>query len=439
MNTTPTRAKPPLRVLPVALAPRRVLLVGAGAAAAQKAKAVLESDCELTVIARAPCDPFFAGELPFPLLCREFRLEDVAGRDIVINATGDAALSHMLWASRKAQGYWLNCVDQPECCDFYFSATTRDHDLCVSVSTGGASPRYAQRIRDLVAACLPQRDAAFYEELRQHRHEQAARADEHGKVYLIGCGPGKREHLTLRALQCLQCLEVALIDALVGEEVVALLPRACRRINVSKRKGHQQFAQEEINAMMLEHVRAGRTVGRLKGGDPLVFGRVFEEAAFLLRHGIVPELVGGISSFLSGCLAGGIPPTLRDASAGALVVSAHLRETRFNDDWIPLLKDFPYTLIVLMAHSFAGKIEARARAHGISPGLPAAFVAQIDHPAQTTVIGTLGQLEEMARHCDKPAILVIGKAVAHALEMPHTGKRIVLPRPESCVESFFQK
>lgn len=419
--------KPPesLRVLPIALLPKRVLLIGAGRAAAQKARALLESDCELTVITRAIRDPFFDGG--FPLLLRDFRMEDTHDQEIVINATGDAALSRDLWENRKAAGYWLNCVDMPEYCDFYFSATVRNHDLCVSVSTGGASPRYAQRIRDLIAASLPMREAAFYQDLRRSRTRGQARGfGERGKVYLIGCGPGKKEHLTLRALQSLHVLDVALIDALVGEEIIALLPRDCQKIDVSKRKGHQQFAQEEINAMMLEHARQGRTVGRLKGGDPLIFGRLFEEAAFLLRHGITPELVSGISAFLSGCLAGGIPLTVRDCSAGALIVSAHLRETRFNGDWIPLLKDFPYTLIVLMAHSFAGKILERARADGIPLTRAAAFVSRIDHPEQTTVIGTLGQLEDMASRCDKPAILVLGEAVTRTLEMPYTGKRIVL-------------
>ncbi|MDR2164759.1 MAG: uroporphyrinogen-III C-methyltransferase [Zoogloeaceae bacterium] len=418
-----------MHVLPVALTPKRILLIGAGRVAAQKARALLDSDCEIAVIARSIRDPFFLAAFPHPLHLRAFAPDDARGWDIVIDATGDRTLSKRLWERRKALGYWLNCVDIPEYCDFYFGATYRNHDLCVSVSTGGASPRYAQRIRDLIAATLPERDTVFYRELRESRkseRKQVENRGQTGKVFLIGCGPGSREQLTLKALKTLKFLDVALIDALVGREIVELLPEDCRRIDVSKRKGCQQFPQETINAMMLDHARQGFRVGRLKGGDPLVFGRLFEEATFLSRHGVALEIMNGISAFLSGCLAGGITPTLRDYSAGALVVSAHLRETRFNSDWIPLLKDFPYTLIVLMAHSFAGKIREAAQNAGVPLDIPAAFVSKIDSPGQTTVIGTLEKLETMARHCDKPAILVIGKAVAKALEMPHTGKRITL-------------
>ncbi|MDR1648458.1 MAG: uroporphyrinogen-III C-methyltransferase [Zoogloeaceae bacterium] len=422
-----------MNVLPLALTPKRILLIGAGHAAAQKARAILQSDCALGVIAQAERDPFFAENRA---RLAEFRLERfdfqyAKGWDILVNATGDAALSRTLWEARKTQGYWLNCVDQPEFCDFYFSATVRDHDLCVSVSSGGTSPRYAQRIRDLIAAVLPRKSAAFYRALTAARTQKKAgmaanETNVPGKVFLIGCGPGSRDNLTLRALSLLPFLEVALIDALADPEIVALLPPDCRRVDVSKRKGKTAFTQEEINARLLAFARQGLRVGRLKGGDPMLFGRVFEEAAFLLEHGIVPEIVNGVSSFLAGCRAGGIPPTLRAVSTGALVVSAHLKEARFNEDWIPLLNTLPYTVIVLMAWSFAARIRESARRHGVPLTTPAAFVAHIDRPEQTTVLGTLDQLEAMAAQCATPAILIIGEAVAHARQLPHTGRRVTL-------------
>ncbi|MDR2678702.1 MAG: uroporphyrinogen-III C-methyltransferase [Zoogloeaceae bacterium] len=425
-----------MNILPLALTPKRILLIGAGRAAAQKARAILESDCALGVIACEMRDPFFwENRTRFAeIMVAPFDLQHVQGWDILVNATGDTALSRILWAARKTHGYWLNCVDQPEFCDFYFGATVRDHALCVSVSSGGASPRYAQRIRDLIAAVLPRQSAAFYQALTTARARKktgtqinaAQIQTQTGKVFLIGCGPGSRDNLTLRALNLLPFLEVALIDALVDPEIVALLPPDCRRIDVSKRKGKAAFTQEEINAQLLAIARQGLRVGRLKGGDPMLFGRVFEEAAFLLEHGIVPEIVNGVSSFLAGCRAGGIPPTLRTVSTGTLVVSAHLKETRFNEDWIPFLNTLPYTVIVLMAWSFAARIRESARRHGVPLTLPAAFVAHIDRPEQTTILGTLDQLEEMAAQCATPAILVIGEAVAHARQLPYTGRRIVL-------------
>jgi uroporphyrin-III C-methyltransferase/precorrin-2 dehydrogenase/sirohydrochlorin ferrochelatase len=413
-----------MNVLPIALTPRRVLLIGAGKAAAQKARALLQGDCEIDVVAREIRDDFFYSREvqlgDFDLDWLEARQEADA-YDIVVDAAGDRALSRRLWENRRRLRYWLNSVDQPDLCDFHFGATVRDHDLCVSVNSGGASPRYAQAVRDLVAAVLPRRDAAFYEELRRRRFQpEAARA---GKVFLIGCGPGRADKLTLKALKTLKFIDVALIDALVGREIVDLLPARCLKLDVSKQKGRRQYAQEEINAMMLRHVREGLRVGRLKGGDPAIFGRLFEEAGYLLEHGVETEIIDGVSSFLSGCLAGGIAPTLRGVSAGTLVVSAHLRETRFNDDWIPLLKTLPYTVIVLMAWSFAARIRAAALAHGVPMTLPAAFVSRIDRPDQTTLLGTLDDLEEMAKQCGKPAILVIGRTVARAESLPWTGSR----------------
>jgi uroporphyrin-III C-methyltransferase/precorrin-2 dehydrogenase/sirohydrochlorin ferrochelatase len=415
-----------MNVFPLALTPKRVLLIGAGATAAQKARALLQSDCELDIVAREIRDDFFLDQSvrlsDFTFDWLEARQDGDSAYDIVINATGDAALSRRLWENRRRLRYWLNACDQPDCCDFYFGATVRDQELCVSVSTGGASPRHAQAVRDLVAAVLPRHDAAFPERPRRRRSPPVEEGGR-GKVFLIGCGPGRLDNLTVRALKTLKFLDVALIDALVGHEIVDLLPAHCLKIDVGKRKGGASYGQEGINALMLRHAREGRQVGRLKGGDPAIFGRLFEEAGFLLEHGVETELIGGVSSSLSGCLAGGIVPTLRGVSAGVLIVSAHLAETRFNDDWIPLLKTLPYTVIVLMAWSFAGHIRAAALAHGVPMTVPAAFVSRIDCLDQTTVLGTLGDLEEMAKRCDKPAILVIGEAVAGAEKMPHTGIR----------------
>ncbi|GHU33263.1 siroheme synthase [Betaproteobacteria bacterium] len=447
-----------LKILPLAVCPKRVLLIGAGPVAAQKMRALQQSDCEIDIVAREIRDDFFLDlpvqQLTFRLAWLEMRqerasdgppragtrplggqrVEDERGGcqlpdeayDIIINATGDEPLSQQLWENRRRLRYWLNSVDTPQYCDFYFGAQVRDHDLCVSVSSGGASPRYAQTVRDLIAACLPKHGQAFYDDLRRRRaggqrNFKPEANNQPGKVFLIGCGPGSADKLTLKALKTLKFLDVALIDALVGREVVELLPADCLQIDVSKQKGHQQYAQEEINAMMLRYAQEGLQVGRLKSGDPAVFGRLFEEATYLLAHNVELEIINGVSAALAACLAGGIAPTLRDCAAGALIVSAHLRGSLFNDGWIDLLKDFPYTVIVLMAWSFAGKIRDAARARGIPMTLPAAFVSRIDRADQITILGSLGELEEMAKRCEKPAILIIGETVARAEEMPFSG------------------
>jgi uroporphyrin-III C-methyltransferase/precorrin-2 dehydrogenase/sirohydrochlorin ferrochelatase len=413
-----------MNILPIALTPKRVLLIGAGKSAALKAKNVYESDCTLSIIAKEIKDAYFEDK---DVIKEAFSLSHVKGCDVVINASGDESLSKLLWENRKKQGFLLNCVDMPKYCDFYFQAVVKNHDLCVSVSTGGTSPKYAQFIRALISAVLPKRSKKFYENIKAKRESGDTNIHQNGgKVLLIGCGTGSINNLTVKALKALNSIDIAMIDALVGDEVTNLLPKECKKIDVSKQKGCHKFSQDEINAMLLKYAKEGFRVGRLKGGDPAVFGRVFEEAAFLTQEGIHVEMINGVSSAFAGCLAGGIAPTLRGLSAGVLIVSAHLKESRFNDDWIELLKNFPYTVIVLMAYSFASKIVQKAQAIGVSLDIPAAFISKIDSKEQTTVIGTLGRLEEMAKLCDKPAILIIGKSAAEAVKMPHSGKRVIL-------------
>ncbi|MDR3346564.1 MAG: NAD(P)-dependent oxidoreductase, partial [Campylobacteraceae bacterium] len=201
-----------MNVLPIALTPKNVLLIGAGDAAALKAKNILQSDCALVIIAQEIKNPYFADK---QVTLKPFGFEFLKERDfdIVIDASGDESLSKQLWESRKRFGYLLNCVDKPQFCDFYFGANFKNHDLSVSVSTGGSSPRYAQYARDLVEAVLPQEPKEFYAELKERRDkgDTSVRVKKSvGDVYLIGCGTGSRDNLSLKALKALKLADVAL-------------------------------------------------------------------------------------------------------------------------------------------------------------------------------------------------------------------------------------
>ncbi|MDR2904819.1 MAG: siroheme synthase [Helicobacteraceae bacterium] len=410
-----------MKILPIALTPKKILLIGAGQAAALKARGILESDCDLTIIAREIKDDFFADK---NVTIAPFAPENLAGFEIVINATGDFALSEKLWNLRKEFGFILNSVDTPDFCDFYFTANHREGDLCVSVSTGGASPAFARKTRDLIKAVLPARDENFYASLREKRAEPRS-AD---TIYLISCGAGKKENLTIKALNAIKNLEAALIDALIGDEITRLLPESCEKIYVGKQKGAHSFSQDEINEIALNRARSGKVTGRLKGGDLALFGRFYEEAATFAAAGFKAEAINGVSSAFAASAASGVPITLRGVSAGALIVSAHLKESLFNGDWIEFLRgDFKYTIVVLMAHSFAGKITAKAYEIGVDLTIPAAFVSAIDGAEQTAIVGDLARLEIMAARCGKPAILIIGKAVAAAADLPRGGEREFLP------------
>lgn len=356
--------------LPIALTPKKTLLIGAGNVAKQKHIALKESKWEVQIIARERKDSYFEN---FNVEIGEIQDSLLQGFELVIDASGDEKLGTFLWEKRKEFGYLLNVVDNPKMCDFYFGAIARYQDLSVLVSTNGASPILAQSIRDKIARILPNSLESLVEKLKKMR--QNLKIDESkkeqikteckqslGKVFIIGCGPNSLQSLTLKALETFEILDVALLDNLIGKEIWNLLENiGVTCISVGKQKGKQSFSQEKINTLMLQYAKEGKNVGRLKGGDPIIFGRVFEEGSFLKSHNIEVECISGLSSSLNGALTSGITPTLRGVSAGVLIVSAHLRESVFHTEWLHYLKNSPYTLIVMMAYSFADKIVQNAK------------------------------------------------------------------------------
>lgn len=232
-----------------------------------------------------------------------------------------------------------------------------------------------------------------------------------GKLYLIGCGPGDADLLTLKALKTIEKLDIALIDHLLTDEIINLIPTTTKVVFVGKEKGKHSFPQEIINAMITDYAQQGFTVGRLKCGDPYIFGRGTEEAIYASENGIETEVIPGISSALSGPLAAGIAPTARGVSTGVSVVSAHLSGDRVNLSWIPLLKIEKHTTVVLMGLSRLRQIVKEALEIGINPSLPVAIVSNATTNHQTSIITTLELLPQMAKGAPRPAILIFGDVV----------------------------
>ncbi len=245
------------------------------------------------------------------------------------------------------------------------------------------------------------------------------------KILLIGCGPGGKKHLTIEAYELIPTLDVALVDGLVTKDISSLLKPSCEIIDVTKKKGFHSASQEEINELLAKHASTGKQVGRLKGGDTAVFARTAEEAKYLIERGFEVQIVAGISSSLLACNTSGILPTVRGVSASFSVVSAHLKDSRFNTDWIELLNMENHTTIVLMGHSFAKEIKEAALNAGVRGDLPAAYISHVDLPTQKSVIGTLANLQELSELSDKPAVLIIGKSVSTHDDMPYIGEKIL--------------
>ena len=162
---------------------------------------------------------------------------------------------------------------------------------------------------------------------------------------------------------------------------------------------------------MYEFAREGLTVGRLKSGDPYVFGRGGEEALYLLERGIEVEIIPGVSSSIVAPLSSGIPVTMRGLSSSFSVVSAHLAGNKFNKDWIPLLKLKNHTVIVLMGLSRIKDILIEAKKLNIDMNHPVAIISNASRKNQKVIIGKIEDLENLAKEAEKPAVIVFGEVV----------------------------
>ena len=234
----------------------------------------------------------------------------------------------------------------------------------------------------------------------------------HGEVYLVGAGPGDPELLTLRALKLMQCADVALYDNLISPEVLELLPPTTERVYVGKRRADHTMRQEEINALLVKHARAGKRVLRLKGGDPFIFGRGGEEIDTLAANGIRFEVVPGITAALGVAAYAGIPLTHRDCAQSCVFVTGNLKDGSMDLDW-PALARPRQTIVVYMGLVGLPLLCAKLVEHGLAAGTPAAVVQQGTAETQRVVAGTLASLprlaEEAALH--GPTLTIVGDVV----------------------------
>ena len=233
-----------------------------------------------------------------------------------------------------------------------------------------------------------------------------------GIVYLIGAGPGDPELLTLRAARVLGRCDVVLLDALVHPDVL----RHCRRdvevLRVGKRAGRASASQARIERLMIDRAMRGAVVGRVKGGDPFVFGRGGEEMAALRAGGIRVEVVSGVTAGVGVPAALGIPLTHRDLAHGVTLVTGHTCRGGSEPDWRALARSGT-TLVVYMGVGNLPRIAAALVAGGLSADTPAAVIEQGTLPAQRHVITRLGRLaaDVAAGGIASPALVVIGDVV----------------------------
>ena len=230
-----------------------------------------------------------------------------------------------------------------------------------------------------------------------------------GKVYLVGAGPGDPELLTMKAVRLLQSADVVLHDELIGPEVLKFVSRNARVRSVGKRCGRASITQSEINALLVNYALLDLQVVRLKGGDPLIFGRAGEEIEALRKAGTDFEIVPGITSALGGAASAQIPLTHRQSSSALILLTGHQAKNERPSDW-PLNIPASATVVVYMPGYDYESTSQHLLASGVVSSTPCAIISSATTENQEIYRTTVAQLSQ-SPHLPAPTILVVGEVV----------------------------
>jgi uroporphyrin-III C-methyltransferase/precorrin-2 dehydrogenase/sirohydrochlorin ferrochelatase len=451
---------------------QKVLIVGGGDVALRKVSLLERTGAAITVVA-----PEIAPELmaratagTLKLAMREFEPSDLDGVRLVIVATSRRAVNRWIAKLSDSRNIPVNVVDDARASRFIVPAIIDRDPVLVAISTGGASPVLARRLRERLEALIPARIgelASWLKALRKTAREKLRDTDERrrffeavvdgpaarrfvegdnpgaqriaqqllattraapravGDVTLVGAGPGDPELLTLKALRALQDADVILHDRLVPAAVLDLARRDAARICVGKAAGTPAgkaageggSTQEEINALLIDLATEGKRVVRLKGGDPFVFGRGGEELQALAKARINFSVVPGITAALGAAAYAGIPLTHRDFAHSVSFVTGHRQgdgeAPGAEPDWRALAMPGA-TAVFYMGLARLDHIVEKLLQHGALGERPAGIIAQGTTANQRVITATLATIRGVssAASLESPALLVVGDVVA---------------------------
>jgi uroporphyrin-III C-methyltransferase/precorrin-2 dehydrogenase/sirohydrochlorin ferrochelatase len=427
------------------LAGRRCLVVGGGTIGESKMQSLVRCGASVHVVApeatpgiRRAAD---SGEIVWD--ARPFLPSDLDGVLLVVGATNSPELHEEIFRLCQEAGILCNMVDEPDRCDFYYPAVVRRGPLQVAISTAGHSPLLAQRLRheleeqiapeygpwieqigrqrrELFRANLsPENRRSILKELSSERAfadfkagQNCATSESKGKVYFVGAGPGDPDLLTRKAWNVLRSADVVLHDALVSSEVLSIAPAGAILCDVGKRCGAKSISQEEIHALLIGYVSTAKTVVRLQGGDPLIFGRAGEEISALRDAGVDFEVIPGVTAASAAAASAQIALTDRRAASQLIFLSAHRREGEFESD----LKSVPRTgatLVIYMPGRDYQRLARALRGAGISDETPCLIVSQASSPGESIYRADLASLADV-RVPPTPALVIVGAVAAAA-------------------------
>ena len=462
MSLSPSDIRSPrmeaLARLPVffALHGRRAVVSGANAAAAWKIELLSAAGAHVDVYAADPGEDVVAAAdaVDVTLHRREIADADFAGAAIAVGAYDDETQAAGFSARARAAGVPVNLVDRPGLSDFSFGTIVNRSPLVVGISTDGAAPVFAQAIRAKIEAMIPLGFARWADAARRWRDTvkssglsfggrrrfwqlftgravanadkvpetrdfeallEAARREgasvDHGSVTLVGAGPGDPELLTLRAVRALQSADVILFDQLVSSGVLDFARREARKMLVGKAGYGPACKQDEINRLMITLAKSGKRVVRLKGGDPMIFGRGGEELAACRAAGLEVEVVPGITAAQGAASRLGVALTHRSAARRLQYVTGHGADGKLprDIDWTSIADPTATTVVYMPARTLA-ELAAAGIAHGLDPATPAVAIVKATRPGEADVAAPIRDLPaRLAELPPGPVLVMIGQ------------------------------
>ena len=376
---------------------------------------------------------------------------DLRGAAIAVGGFEDDDQARRFSDAARAVGVPVNVIDRPAFCDFSFGAIVNRSPLVIGISTDGAAPVFAQAIRAKLEALLPKgfanwaaaagrwRSAVkasglsfsgrrkFWQVFTAHavtnpgsdptqsdferfiaEVKGLGSAVENGSVTLVGAGPGDPELLTLRAVRALQSADVILFDDLVSRDVLDFARREARKMLVGKTGFGPSCKQEDINALMVGLAKQGKRVVRLKGGDPLIFGRAAEEIAACKAANIFVDIVPGITAAQGAAATLGLPLTDRHRARRLQYVTGHAKNGQLPDDldWRSLADPATTTAIYMPVKTLAVLVE-KAIEQGLDPQTPALAISRATRPDQAVVSSPIGELPERLAQAALPGPVLV--------------------------------
>ena len=466
---TPVETRPPrmeaLARLPVflSLQGRRAVVAGGTPAAAWKADLLSAAGANVDVYADVPSEELLAvarsaDHGPVTIHRRAWTAEDFGGAAIAVGACETETEAEWFAASASAAGVPVNVIDKPKFCHFAFGAIVNRSPLVIGISTDGAAPVFGQAIRAKLEALIPRgfsrwADAArrwrrdvqssglsfnarrtfwrlFTADAVRHPNHEPAQTDydrllaatwtnavdaDTGSVTLVGAGPGDAELLTLRAVRALQSADVILFDDLVSSEVLEFARREAKKMLVGKTGYGPSCKQTDINELMVGLAKSGKRVVRLKGGDPMIFGRAGEEIDACHKAGIAVEVVPGITAAQGAASRLGVSLTHRKEARRLQYITGHAADGKLprDVDWRSLA-DPSVTTVIYMPVKTLGELAATAIAEGLDPDTPAIAVARATRPDETTIAAPIAELPARLAAADLPGpvVVMIGRTFA---------------------------